>query len=120
MLPLTACDGTDGVKAEDEALQFDRAWALAIMERALADAEASMPPEVFAAVRAFLPGSQAPPSGAAAALAAGLSEEALRSRIHRVRLRIRSFIRAEISATVTAPHEIDEEMAWLFRVLARC
>ena len=118
-LPLAACDGMDDLAVEDEAHQFDRGWALAIMERALADVEAYLPPEVFVAVKAFLPGSQAPPSGAAAAAAAGLSEEALRSRIHRVRQRIRSFIRQEISRTVSAPHEVDDEMAWLFQVLAR-
>ena len=120
LLPLAACDGMNEPAVEDEAHQFDRAWALAIMERALADAEAFLAPEVFAAVKAFLPGSQAPPSGAAAAAAAaGLSEEALRSRIHRVRRRIRSFIRQEISRTVNAPHEVNDEMAWLFQVLAR-
>lgn len=119
VLPLNEHDSTAGPASDDETHQFDRAWALAIMERALADVQASLPPEVYAAVKAFLPGSQAPPTGASAAAAAGLSEEALRSRIHRVRLRIRSFIRHEISRTVSAPHEIDDEMAWLFQVLAR-
>ena len=99
LLPLAACDGIDDPPVEDEAHRFDRAWALAIMEWALADVEACLPPEVFAA--------------------AGLSEEALRSRSHRVRQRIRSFIRHEISRTVSAPHKVDDEMGRLFQVLAR-
>ena len=119
VLPLNPQDSSAGPANEDDTHQFDRAWAMAILARAMADVQASLPPDVFAAVKAFLPGSQTPPSGASAAAAAGLSEEALRSRIARVRQRIRSFIRAEISRTVSAPHEIDEEMAWLFQVLAR-
>ena len=81
--------------------------------------EAERPAAVFAVVRRFLPGSGSIPSSAEAAAAAGMSETALRTEVSRVRQRLRARVREEVGRTVSAPHEIDEEMAYLFAVLAR-
>lgn len=96
---------------------FDHEWALAILQRALTAVQAERPPHVFAAVRAFLPGSPGAPTYAEAAAASGLSESALRTEVSRVRRRLRDLIRSEVARTVDAPHEIDAEMTWLHSVL---
>jgi RNA polymerase sigma-70 factor (ECF subfamily) len=47
-----------------------------------------------------------------------LSEGALRVAVHRLRQRYRELLRAEIAHTVTEPGEVEEELRYLFRVLA--
>lgn len=106
-------DESPGAEAE-----FDRSWALNIMQRALADVEAQRPPEVFAAIRPFLPGG-VPPPFAEVSRATGMSEIALRAEVSRVRARLRQQIRAEVARTVDSPAEVDAEMAWLHQVLMR-
>ncbi len=49
----------------------------------------------------------------------GLSEGALRVAVHRLRQRYRELLRAEIADTVAKPEEVEEELRYLFRVLAR-
>ena len=100
-------------------VEFDRNWALNIMQRALAAVEAQRPPEVFAAIRAFLPGSAAPPSYAEVSSETGMTEVSLRAEVSRVRASLRRLIRAEVARTVDSPAEVDEEMSWLFSVLTR-
>jgi hypothetical protein len=41
----------------------------------------------------------------------------LKVAIHRLRARFRELLRAEISKTVSAPHEIDDELRHLLHVL---
>ncbi len=56
-------------------------------------------------------------SGAARRL--GTSVGAFKSEVHRLRLRFRALIREEVAATVSAPHEIEEELASL-KLLPYC
>jgi len=104
-----------------EVAAFDRTWALTIVRAALesvarqyADAGRS---ELFAVLRAFLPGGHSPPSYEEAASRAGLSVAALTSELHRLRRQFRDGLYAEVTSTVSAPHEIDEEVAHLYHVL---
>jgi DNA-directed RNA polymerase specialized sigma24 family protein len=105
----------------EEVAAFDRAWALTIVRAAL-EAVAQQyagagKSELFAVLRAFLPGGQPPPSYEETAIRSGLSVAALNSEIHRLRRQFRDCLSAEVTSTVSAPHEIDEEIAHLYRVL---
>ncbi len=102
-------------------LSFDRQWALAILENAFRTAElemqASGDANRFGVLRKFLPGSLEMPTYEASAAELELSLPAFKSELHRLRRRFRTLVRQEIGATVSAPHEIDEEMDYLQRVL---
>lgn len=97
---------------------FERKWALAVLERALAKLAAEQAAkgrtEVFARLRPFLVASE---EGATLAELA-LSPEAARVAVHRLRRRLRELVLAEISETVARPSEVEDELARLFRAVA--
>ncbi len=103
------------------AVFFDREWALVILENALrtvqVEWEAGQGQTRFAVLCRFLPGSLETPSYEEAAAQLGLGLPALKSELHRLRQRFKAVVRQEIAATVSAPHEIDEEMDHLQQVL---
>ena len=107
--------------ADVEIAAFDRAWALTIIRRALDRVERDYAQagqlELFKVVRAFLPGESVPPPYEVAAARAGISVAAFNSEIHRLRGQFRERVFADVTGTVSAPHEIDEEIAHLYRVL---
>lgn len=100
---------------------FDREWATTILANALERVRGEFTDtgrgEVFATLKNFLPGASAPPAYEDAAQRIGSSVPALKSEVHRLRLRFRALIREEVAATVSAPHEIEEELAHLQSVL---
>jgi RNA polymerase sigma factor (sigma-70 family) len=112
----------DPATAPDDAL-FDRAWALAVMERALntlaLEFESDGKTDQFAILKPWLAGDAEllPQSEAASQL--GISESAVKVGIHRLRKRFREMIRAEISQTVDAEGDVDRELSYLVEVLAR-
>jgi RNA polymerase sigma factor (sigma-70 family) len=112
----------DQTTAPNDAV-FDRAWALAVMDRALqtlaAEFASAGKADQFTALKPWLAGDAAslPQSEAAARL--GLSESAIKVAIHRLRKRFREIIRAEIAQTVDTPAEVDAELRYLVEVLAR-
>ena len=57
------------------------------------------------------------PSYEEAAAQTGLSVAALNSQVHRMRGQLRESVRTEVALTVSAPHEIDEEISYLYRLL---
>jgi RNA polymerase sigma-70 factor (ECF subfamily) len=100
---------------------FDREWALTILETALDHLRASWveggrEPE-FAVWKNFLPGGSEPSSYESAATQLGVSLPAFKSEVHRLRRRLRALVREEVARTVSAPHEIEAEMAHLQQVL---
>ncbi len=101
----------------DETLAFDRDWALSLIARALASLEADLAgkPQLFAVLKPWLAtgvtGSQAD-----AARALGISEAAVKVAIHRLRVRFRELIRAEVAATVNDPAEVPDELRHLISV----
>jgi DNA-directed RNA polymerase specialized sigma24 family protein len=107
--------------AEATLTLFDREWALAVLENALRGLEAEFITggrrQQFAVLRRFLPGSLDPPAYEMAAADLGVSLPALKSELHRLRLRFKTLVRQEVGATVSAPHEIEEEMDHLKQVL---
>ena len=96
---------------------FDRAWAVQILVRAMGRVEKETGPEMFVVLRRFLPGSEAPPTYEEAAEESGRPVGTVKSDVSRLRKRLREIIRLEVALTVSAPHEIDEEVAYLHRML---
>jgi len=105
----------------DGAIVFDHERALTILERALkrvrGEYAETRHENELAVLKNFLPGGAEPPPYEIAAKQIGLSVPAFKSEIHRLRRRLRSLVREEVAQTVSAPHEIEAEMAHLQRVL---
>ena len=101
---------------------FDREWAAHLLDAALAGAARPFVEDgrerEWQVVSRFLPGGGEPPGYEEAAAQAGLSLPALKSAVHRVRQRFREELRAAVARTVSAAHEIDDELAYLHRVLS--
>lgn len=108
--------------AEDPGRAYDRAWALAVLERALARLEAELRqgprPEAFAVVSPFFQPDAEPPGYADAARDASMSVPALKSFLHRTRLRYRALVREEVRHTVAAPEDEQVELTRLLEALA--
>jgi RNA polymerase sigma-70 factor (ECF subfamily) len=107
--------------SEPDEILFDREWALVILENSLRalreEFESGDNAKRFAVLGRFLPGSVDVPSYEEAAAELGLTLPALKSELHRLRLRFKTLVRQEVASTVSAPHEIDEEMNYLQQVL---
>lgn len=101
----------------DDTLLFDREWALTLLARALASLEREHvhKTDVFLALKPWLDGG-ATCSQSDAAHALGLSETAVKVAIHRLRVRFRKLIRAEIAATVDDPEDIAGELSHLITI----
>ncbi|HZR16112.1 MAG TPA: sigma-70 family RNA polymerase sigma factor [Verrucomicrobiae bacterium] len=100
---------------------FDREWALTILETALEKLRAECletgNQSCFEIWKHFLPGANETFSYETAAGKLGISVAALKSEVHRLRRRLRALVRTEVARTVSAPHEIESEMAHLQQVL---
>lgn len=102
---------------------FDRRWVLTLLERSLArlreefTAAGKLPQ--FDRLKVFL--SDIADAGDYAALAGplGLEAGAVAVAVHRLRLRYREIVRAEIAQTVTTESELNFEMHHLFTALER-
>jgi RNA polymerase sigma-70 factor (ECF subfamily) len=109
------------LSSQDGTVIFDREWALTIMEASLgrlrSEFKESRREDAFEVLKSFLPGGPgaAPYEDAAGRL--GVSLPAFKSELHRLRGRFRELVRLEVAQTVSAPHEIDDEMNHLQRVL---
>lgn len=99
---------------------FEREWALALLARALAavraDYEADGRGELFALLRPALQGGELS-DVAGIALKAGMSDGAVRVAATRLRKRYRAALHALIRDTVEHEHEVESEIADLFRAL---
>lgn len=105
-----------------DAVQFDRAWAVRVLDAALDATRASYAARgkeaVYAALKGFLTVRRSPPSYEEVAQVLGLHPAALKTEIHRLRQAFREALRMEISRTVSAPHEIEAEFQHLRAVLS--
>lgn len=102
---------------------FDRSWAVAVMDRALANLEsefeAGRKAGQFAVLKGWLAGEEAGCSQAEAAKQLGLSEGAVKVAVHRMRKRFGELVRAELSQTLAEGADPEEELRYLVEVLAR-
>ncbi len=102
---------------------FDRQWALHVLERALESLEAAFEAEGksahFLALKPWLVSSQVSDEEAAAAMALGLKDGALRVAVHRLRQRFREQLRREVGQTLASESEVDmdAEMGCLLAAL---
>lgn len=109
------------IEAPDVA--FDREWALTLLARALAQLERDMREDGksahFDALKPWLTteGDATPQSEAAAKL--GMSIEAVKVAVHRLRKRFREAVKAEIAQTVGEAGDVREELDALMRALRK-
>ncbi len=103
-------------------LEFDRKWALTLIDRALdalaAEHLAAGRAEHFQALKPWLTGDTESLSQAEAARRLGLSEGAVKVAVHRLRRRFRELLKAEILRTVNSRTEAEEELCDLQAILA--
>ncbi|MGI8438012.1 MAG: RNA polymerase sigma factor [Chthoniobacterales bacterium] len=105
----------------DESL--DARWAGLLLERALAKVRAKFFAEgkggAFEALSPFLAGEKQDFSYQDVAERLGLALAAVKTQIHRLRRQFATEVRREIMQTVSAPHEVDDELRQLRGVFAR-
>jgi RNA polymerase sigma-70 factor (ECF subfamily) len=103
---------------------FERHWALNLAERALervqADYASRGQEDAFRELRQFLTSeAPAPSSTGGAAHSGNPGDAAHRTALHRARRRFGQALRAEIRETVAERPDVDDELRFLLRVLAR-
>jgi len=109
--------------AEAPDAEFDRQWALTLLARALARLEAEMAAEGknahFDALKPWLTAEADSTPQAAAAEKLGLSVEAVKVAVHRLRKRFRDAVKAEIAQTVSDSVDVREELDALMMALRK-
>ncbi|MBL9188856.1 MAG: sigma-70 family RNA polymerase sigma factor [Opitutaceae bacterium] len=104
-----------------DAAHFDREWAIRVLAVALdairEEYAAKGKERIFATLRVFLTATRTPPTYEQVAAELRLGLGAVKTEIHRLRQALGAALRAEISRTVSAPHEIEAEVRHLRDVL---
>lgn len=100
---------------------FDRQWALTVLERSLRalreECQASGKELLFEQARPFLTGDAAYGDQGAAAATCGMSVDAFRVAVHRLKKLLRQCMKAEISGTLDDDGAVIDEMQTLFEAL---
>ncbi len=100
---------------------FERRWALTLLDRVLARAEEEFREagrvEVFQQLRAFLIASTGEESYAEVGAKLGMSREAVKKAVQRMRHRYYELFREEVAYTVADPAEVEEELRYLCAVV---
>jgi RNA polymerase sigma-70 factor (ECF subfamily) len=104
-------------------LEFDRHWAMALLERVVhrlrdectADGKA----DLFEQTKGYLTFNASAIPHAEAAAALGWSEGAVRVAVHRLRQRYRTLLREEIAQTLVDPAQVADELRSLLAALTR-
>ena len=105
----------------DPARQFDRDWALQVIERARAqvrdEAARAGKGALFAALLPFL--GEAPDAAdyARVGVSLGLSPNAVAAAVRRLRERVRNRVRRELADTLPPDADLDAELGWLRQAL---
>ena len=101
--------------------EFDRRWARALLEQTYRRLEDEYQrkgnAELFQVLKDVQSGSRENGPYAEIGEKLGMSEAAVKSAMHRLRLRHRDILRAEIAATVSSAGEVQEEIRVLIGVL---
>jgi len=126
-LPLEAgTDTSPGLQVADQSSpnpehEFDKAWALAVLDRALArlvqEQKEGGREAQFAVLKPWLTGDAESLSQASAAAKLGMNEGAVKVAIHRLRKRFRELVKGEIAQTLDDPQEVAGELRYLLEVL---
>jgi RNA polymerase sigma-70 factor (ECF subfamily) len=103
--------------------EFDRQWAVSLLDRTItrlaAEQAAAGKAAQFVALRLFLTGQESELQQKDVAKQLGMTEEAVRSYIYRLRKRYRELLRDEVAQTVRSAGEIDDELRDLFAAVSR-
>jgi len=101
---------------------YDRAWALALLERVITrlrdECAADGKARLFEQARGYLMVGESAIPYAQAAQALGVDEGAVRVAVHRLRKRYRALLREEIAQTLADPAQVAEELHALQAALA--
>lgn len=101
--------------------EFERRWALAMLDRVierLSDEQAAAGRQAeFEALRLFLTGQAPDTKQTDVARQLGITQEAVRAAIYRLRKRYRALLRDEIAQMVSSAKEVDDELHRLFEAL---
>lgn len=101
---------------------FERQWALALLDQVLVRLEqefrAADKAALFQRLRGFLVAGTAEESYADAAAELGMTGQAVKKAVHRLRHRYSELFREEIAHTVGTPAEVDEEIRHLCALMA--
>ena len=102
---------------------FDSRWAKTLAGCALhtlrLELQAEGKLELFEQLKTFLMGASLLPSYDEASARTGLPRATVKTQVHRLRQRYREIVRCEIARTVSSPHEVDDELHYLYNVLAQ-
>ena len=102
---------------------FERQWALALLDQVLARLEKEFcetgKAGLFQQLRVFLVASRGEVSYGEVAAELGLTGEAVKKAVHRMRYRYYALFREAIAQTVADPAEVADEMRYLCAVMAR-
>ena len=127
LLPLDADRAEERYELEATAQEtperaYDRGWAEALLEivlkRLRAEFESAGESSRFDELKRFLLGEPTVEGYALVAQRLGLSEQGVKSAVHRLRRRFRELFREEIAETVATRAEIDEELRYLVELMA--
>jgi RNA polymerase sigma-70 factor (ECF subfamily) len=115
----------DAASAPDSPAErlFELRWAKSLTACALNSLRKELQAEgklkLFEQLKAFLAGGSVLPSYDDASARTGVPRATVKTHVHRLRQRYHEIVRCEIARTVSAPHEIDEELHYLCNVLAQ-
>ena len=100
---------------------YERRWALTLMEQVLRrlrdEYDTAGNTELFDSLKQLLADEEEAPSRAEIALRLGMTENAVRQALHRLRQRYQLLLREEISHTVAIASDIEDELRHLSAVL---
>ncbi len=100
---------------------FERRWAVALLDQVLARLEQEYREagklELFQRLRGFLVAGTGEESYAEVGAQLGLSGEAVRKTLQRMRHRYYELFREEVAHTVAGPAEVEEELRYLYTVI---
>jgi RNA polymerase sigma factor (sigma-70 family) len=101
--------------------EFDRAWACAVLDRALVQLRTELAHEgrekVFNALKPWLAGTASHGETAGAARTLGVTETAVRVLLSRLRKRMRELVRSELAQTLADGADVDAELQHLAAAL---
>lgn len=113
-----AQEGADRASAEE----FDRHWARFVLQQSIGQLEKQYAARGhaprFAVLRRFLPGASGEFTMEEGARELGVSLSAIETYIYRLRSEFRKVLRGRLAQTVSAPHEVDEEVRYLSKLLS--
>ncbi len=120
LLPMN--DATAEIALPDDPV-FERQWAEALLARVLSELEQEYVRRqriaLFRRIEPRLLAAEAPASHASLAAELGMTEQAVKAEVYRLRQRFRQLVREEVARTVATAPEIEEELRALRRAYAR-